>query len=140
MLRRVVKDRIGILARFHFRDCLQCFEVDDARGRFLPVAGKAAAQIGRDRKTVDALGVGDLAGNRIFCQVDDDDLRRVRDIEPVRCRIDGEIIPTAFAADRNFFHELILTGQTFRCAAKSEQDETEFRKTRDDVCFHKSNR
>ena len=51
--------------------------------------------------------VGDLTRDRVLLQVDHHHFRGMRQIKPVRRGIDGENIPTPFAADRNFFQEFV---------------------------------
>ena len=64
-------ERACALARVHPQQRLQGLQVDDARLRFLPVAGKTTLKLGRHREAVYTRSVGDLAADRVVQEIDD---------------------------------------------------------------------
>src|SRR5439155_11222368 len=64
-------------------------------------------QAGGNHKTVDARSVGDLTDDLVIVQVDDDHLGAVADIKPMAENIDGQVIPTALAADGDVPEKMI---------------------------------
>ena len=80
---------------------LQRLEIDD-RGRVrATVAREAATELGRDGEAVHAGRVEDLPDDGAGFRVGDDDLRGVRHVEPMRGGVGDDVVPAAFAADRD---------------------------------------
>ena len=56
---------------------------------------------------MDALGVGNIADDLTRIDVDNSDVGRMGDIESMRCTIDCEIVPSAFAADLDVAEDVV---------------------------------
>src|SRR5207244_1698895 len=106
---RLVEDGIRIFTRLHFGKSFERFQIDYAHFVFAAIAGEAASQAGGNHKTVDARSVGDLTDDLVIVQIDDDHLGAVADIKPMAENIDGQVIPTALAADGDFPEKMIRT-------------------------------
>jgi len=105
---RVVVDRIGVQApgldRINGLEGLQ-IEDDDGIG---PTRGdKAAVQIGRQRDTVDAQSVGDVADDDPGIRVQHNHVIAVRNIHPAGSTVYDAIVLAALAADRYGFQDVI---------------------------------
>ncbi len=74
-----------------------------------PVADEPFTEVRGDRDTVHAGRVGNVADDLVGLRVDYDDVRRVADIQPMRRGVDRQIVPSAFAADRNLLGKMIRT-------------------------------
>src|ERR1700738_4260299 len=58
---RVVDDRIGIGVSLHGAQCLQSFQIENGGGVGAAVTGEAAAEVGSDGDSMDALCIGNVA-------------------------------------------------------------------------------
>ena len=58
--------------------------------------------------------VGNVANDLVRVQVDNDNVRRVRDVEPARGAVDGEIVPAAFTAEFHLADDVITGGSRSR--------------------------
>ena len=103
----IVNDGVGIRAGLRAADDLQRLQIEDGDGAGASVGGEAAAEFGSERDAVDALGVGDFADNFAGVHVEDDDFCRARNKQAARGRIEVQVIPEAFAAERDFLQQMI---------------------------------
>ncbi len=56
---------------------------------------------------MDARRVGDVADDLVGVEIDDGDVRPVRDVQPPRRAVDREVVPAAFAADLDLADDVI---------------------------------
>ncbi len=88
-----------------------------------PLLTKPRAEVGGDGDAVHARRRRDLADDGVLVHVDDDDLRGVRHVEAAGGGIDGQVVPAAFAADRDFLQLPVGTvGGTERRRQPERQD------------------
>ena len=106
----VVADRIRVLSGRHRPIAFSVFRSKMVTLFAAAVAHEAAVQLRRDRDAVNARRIGDVADHFARVDIDDDDVGRMRDIEPARRAVDGQIVPAAFAADLDLAEE-VITGR-----------------------------
>ena len=121
-LPRLVQHAVGVLSGVHLGKCLQRFQVNDGRLVFPSTTDKAAPEFRRGRQAMHARRVGDDAGDLILGEVNHDHFCPVRNVEALPRRIHGAIIPTAFAADGNFFDKMIGPVGAANRDGKAEQN------------------
>jgi hypothetical protein len=56
---------------------------------------------------VDAGRVRDVADDLVGFEIDDRDVAGVRDVQPVRGAVDGQVVPAALAADRDLADDVV---------------------------------
>ena len=109
--RGLEEDGIGIGAGGHLAHGSQRRALDDADPVLAAVARERTAEFRRDGDAMDARRIGDFADDAVGLGVDNDDLGRMADVEPVLRRIDGEVVPAAVAADGDFMEETVGSGR-----------------------------
>src|SRR5262249_46354678 len=82
---------------------------------------------------VDARRVGNVADDLVRIQIDDDDVRSVRDVEPSRGAVDREVVPAAFAADLDVAEDVITGG-----GGERQRDRHERTERREDQSSHRT--
>ena len=81
--------------------------------------------------------VGDLPHDRILINVNHHHLAGVADIKPPRELVHRQVIPAAFAADRDFLDELVRDVRTAGRKGQAAQDAKGHRTEDSSICFHK---
>src|SRR5467141_877671 len=116
----IVDDGVGIRVCFDGAEGLQRLEIEDGYIVRTAVAGEAAAEIGSDGDSMDALGVGDVANNGVGVRIENDDVRAARDVDAAGVTINENVIPAAVAADRDGLDDVIAAGAGRRSGGARE--------------------
>src|SRR6266446_4205506 len=107
---RVVDDGVGIGAGGDGAEGLERLEVENGDVVGAAVADVAAAEIGNDSDAVDALGVRNIALDRVGICIHDDDMRGVRDVDAACISVNRDVIPALVAGNRKSLYEVIAGG------------------------------
>ena len=129
--RRIVEDRVGILADLHFfANGLKRLKVENGNGAFAAVAGESASEVGRERDAMHALGIGDIADGFAGINVEHNYVRASRDIEPAGIRVGAEIIPATFAAQLVSFGHVVSRTSGGPCQSRQGHTENAYQPLR----------
>ena len=72
-----------------------------------PLEVKPRSKFRRERDAVHAFGIGNFAGDFSGVHVEHDDFRAARNEQAARGGIEREVVPAAFAAERDLFQQMI---------------------------------
>jgi hypothetical protein len=104
----VVDDRVGVLTGGDLLQQLQRLQIDDAHVVTAAVARESLAELGTAMKPWTP-GVSGMSPTTLLVCVSITTMRRVTHIQPMRGRIDREVVPAALAADRDDGARMIRT-------------------------------
>src|SRR5437588_12218909 len=96
----IVVDAIRTSAHIDLLNQLQRGRVEHRDFVLAAVAGEAVLESGSDRGSMNAWRIGDRADDFAIVGVEDFDLSTVRDVEPARRAVDGNVIKTTDASNR----------------------------------------
>src|SRR6266849_5498775 len=86
----VVENRIGVIAgRLHFCDGRELVQVEYGHRSAAAVADEAATEVGSQRDSVHALGLGNCSDDLASLDIDYFDAIAVRHEQPARCAVDA---------------------------------------------------
>ncbi len=103
----IVEDGVGIAVCLYRADRLQRLEVENRDVVAAAVAGETAAEVGSDGNAVNPFGVRDVANDGVGVRIENHDVRAARDVNAAGVTIHVDVIPTALAADRDGFDDVI---------------------------------
>jgi hypothetical protein len=105
---RVVEDGVGVLARhLNLGDRGEGLEVEEGHRGALAVADEAAAEVVGDGDAVDSREIPHVPHGLAAVGVDHGDFRGVRDVEPPRRGVDGEIVPSPLASELDLLDDAV---------------------------------
>ena len=111
---RLEADRIRILTGLRLADLGERLQIENGHAVGLAVGDKSLAEFGRDRDSVHAVELRDLADHLARFDVHHFHQSAVRSVNAVGRGIHREVVPTARAADLDLADDLVSFGRERR--------------------------
>jgi hypothetical protein len=110
----VKKYCVGVVAdRLHFVDYLQALEIEDAYCAFAAVAGEPSPELIRQCNAVNSNRLWNISHRLAGVGINDDYVCGARDKQAMRLGINGQVVPSAVAAELiGFYYAQVLTSGT----------------------------
>src|SRR5215831_19549619 len=93
----IVQNRVGMVAHLHLAQALQRLRIEDVDHALPAGADEAFAELRRERNTVHAGCIRDLAFQLAGVDINHHDARRTGNVEAAGSAVDSEVIPSSLS-------------------------------------------